>query len=93
MFIKVYRSQSPSAVFGALGCGQLADWLGRRVVIMMALTISFAAVTVEFVATTNPVFFGGKFLNGFAVGALATITVSYIGEVSLCPSIASTILT
>lgn len=35
----------------------------------------------EFVATTNAVFFGGKFLNGFAVGALASVTVSYIGEV------------
>lgn len=52
---------------------------------MIALCISYAAVTVEFVATTNPVFFGGKFLNGFAVGALATITVSYIGEVGCCP--------
>lgn len=53
---------------------------------MIALAISYAAISVEFVATTNPVFFGGKFLNGFAVGALATITVSYIGEVVPYPS-------
>jgi hypothetical protein len=37
----------------------------------------------EFVATTNALFFGGKFLNGFAIGALASVTVSYIGEVGL----------
>lgn len=37
----------------------------------------------EFVATTNELFFGGKFVNGFAVGALASVTISYIGEVSL----------
>lgn len=35
----------------------------------------------EFVATTNELFFGGKFLNGFAIGALASVTVTYIGEV------------
>lgn len=48
---------------------------------MIAIAISYAAITVEFVATTNAVFFGGKFLNGFAVGALASVPVTYIGEV------------
>lgn len=69
------------AVIGALGCGQLADWLGRRAVVMICLIISFAAITMEFLATTNEMFFGGKFLNGFATGALASVTVTYIGEV------------
>lgn len=71
-----------SAVVGALGCGQIADWLGRRMVIMMCLVVTFAAVTMEFVATTNALFFGGKFLNGFVTGALASVTVTYIGEVA-----------
>ena len=67
---------------GALGCGQLADWLGRRLVIMICLAVTFAAITMEFVATTKEMFFGGKFLNGFVVGALASVTVTYIGEVA-----------
>ncbi|KAJ4299914.1 hypothetical protein N0V90_005161 [Kalmusia sp. IMI 367209] len=71
-----------SAVIGALGCGQIADWLGRRAVIMICLVISFVAITMEFVATTNGLFFGGKFLNGFATGALASVTVTYIGEIA-----------
>ncbi|KAF2186573.1 general substrate transporter [Zopfia rhizophila CBS 207.26] len=71
-----------SAVVGALGCGQIADWLGRRAVVMISLVITFAAVTMEFVATTNELFFGGKFLNGFASGALASISVTYIGEIA-----------
>lgn len=50
---------------------------------MGCLVITFAAVTMEFVATTNELFFGGKFLNGFATGALASVTVTYIGEVCL----------
>ncbi|KAF6809570.1 Maltose permease MAL31-like protein 2 [Colletotrichum sojae] len=69
-----------SAVIGALGSGNLADWLGRRSVIMIALAISFIGITMEFVATTNEVFFGGKFVNGFAIGALSSVTVTYIGE-------------
>jgi SP family general alpha glucoside:H+ symporter-like MFS transporter len=40
-------------------------------------------VTLEFVATTNPQFFGGKFLNGFAVGTLQAAAGTYIGEVSV----------
>ncbi|RAR10487.1 general substrate transporter [Stemphylium lycopersici] len=71
-----------SAIVGALGCGQVADWLGRRLVVMICLAVTFAAVTMEFVATTNELFFGGKFLNGFVVGALASVTVTYIGEVA-----------
>lgn len=67
---------------GALGCGAVADWLGRRAVIIICLVISYAGITMEFVATTNELFFGGKFLNGFAIGALSSVTVSYIGEVS-----------
>lgn len=43
--------------------------------------MSFGAVAMEFVATSNPVFFGGKLLNGFAIGTIVTIMISYIGEV------------
>lgn len=48
---------------------------------MICFVIAYAAITMEFVATTNALFFGGKFLNGFSVGAIASITVTYIGEV------------
>lgn len=65
-----------------MGSGNLADWLGRKTVIMIALGFSFVGITLEFVATTNEVFFGGKFINGFAIGALGSVTVTYIGEVS-----------
>lgn len=43
--------------------------------------MSYAAISMEFVATTNELFFGGKFLNGFATGTIATVCVTYIGEV------------
>lgn len=48
---------------------------------MIALVISYAAVTLEVVSTTPPEFFGGKFLNGFAVGIIQATTSTYIGEI------------
>ncbi|KXJ88807.1 putative maltose permease [Microdochium bolleyi] len=70
-----------SQFFGAIGAGQVADWIGRRNTIAAALVVSFAAITVEVIATTNEVFFGGKFLNGFAIGILQSVGGSYIGEI------------
>jgi len=49
---------------------------------MGALVISFAAITLEMVATTNSQWFGGEFLNGFAVGTFGTICITYVEEVS-----------
>ncbi|KAJ5290968.1 hypothetical protein N7478_000219 [Penicillium angulare] len=71
-----------SAVIGALCSGQIADSIGRRTTIGIALLISTAGITVELVATTNQLFFGGKFLNGFALGALASVPVTYVGEIA-----------
>lgn len=60
---------------------ELADRFGRQKVVGGALVISFVAVALEFIATTSPVFFAGKFLNGIMVGTIGTVMVSYIGEV------------
>ncbi|KAM5343415.1 hypothetical protein ACJ41O_011952 [Fusarium nematophilum] len=65
-----------TAVISALVSAELADWVGRKNVLVGALIISFIAVAVEFIATTNVVFFIGKLLNGFMVGAVATIMIS-----------------
>ncbi|KXH47369.1 MFS hexose transporter [Colletotrichum simmondsii] len=70
------------AVVGALGSGPLADIFGRKKVIGLALAFSITGITLEFVATTNELFFGGKFINGFAIGALSTVAVTYIGEIT-----------
>ncbi|KAL3421068.1 MFS hexose transporter [Phlyctema vagabunda] len=71
-----------SQVVGALFSGQLADRIGRRWCLVGALALSFVAITMEFVATTNQLFFGGKFLNGFAVGTIQAVSGTYIGEIT-----------
>lgn len=60
----------------------IADKIGRKPVLLIALVVSFIAVGVEFYATTNPVFFAGKLLNGIMIGAIGSVMISYIGEVS-----------
>ncbi|TEA12420.1 Maltose permease MAL31 [Colletotrichum sidae] len=71
-----------SAVVSSLAAAELADYIGRKKVLALSLLISFIAVAVEFVATTNAVFFVGKLLNGIMVGAVGTVMVSYIGEIT-----------
>jgi SP family general alpha glucoside:H+ symporter-like MFS transporter len=49
----------------------------------IAFVFVLVGITVETIATTNAVFFAGKFINGFAVGAFGTIAVTYVAEVSV----------
>jgi SP family general alpha glucoside:H+ symporter-like MFS transporter len=67
---------------GAICAGQIADWIGRKYTIMGMLALSYASISLEFVATTNQVFFGGKILNGFVVGVLAAVGTTYVGEIT-----------
>jgi len=62
--------------------GQIADWIGRKNTMIAFLAISYASITLEFISTTNEMFFAGKFLNGFVVGTLAAVCTTYLGEVS-----------
>lgn len=55
--------------------------IGRKLILLAALVVSFVAVGIEFYATTNPVFFAGKLINGIMVGIIATNMITYIGEV------------
>lgn len=62
---------------------ELADRVGRKPVLLMALVVTFGAVAIEFCATTDDVFFVGKFLNGIMVGTIGSVMMSHIGEVTI----------
>ena len=74
------------AVVGSLGSSFLADKFGRKLVYAIAFMVMLIGITLETVATTNSVFFAGKFINGFAVGAFGTVTMTYLGEVRVFES-------
>lgn len=69
------------AIISSLIAAEAADMFGRKKTLVAALVISYVAVALEFIATSNAVFFAGKFLNGFMVGTVATVMITYIGEV------------
>ncbi|CAK7235913.1 hypothetical protein SBRCBS47491_009458 [Sporothrix bragantina] len=71
-----------AAVVSSLVFAPLADVIGRKYVLLIAIIITFIAVGVEFYATTNAVFFAGKFINGIMVGAIGTNMITYIGEIT-----------
>jgi fucose permease len=53
--------------------------------VLGAFAVNYAGVAVMFVATTNPVFFVGKLLNGIVGGALVSVMIGYISEVHGIP--------
>lgn len=52
---------------------------GAYVLVMVGITIELIANTT---ADGNAAFFGGKFINGFAIGGLISTVMTYVGEVS-----------
>ncbi|EFX05667.1 maltose permease [Grosmannia clavigera kw1407] len=77
-----YGGGIAASIVGTFGAGFLADIVGRRPVINGALLLSFASVSLEYVATTNGIFFAGKFLNGLVAGILMTVSITYVGEIT-----------
>ncbi|ANB12066.1 Mal11p [Sugiyamaella lignohabitans] len=59
-----------------------ADHLGKRIVLFAAICISFAAIGVEYSCKTIETFFAGKMVNGFALGIMSALCVSYVAEIS-----------
>lgn len=54
--------------------------MGRRNTLIIAIAITLVAITMEIVATTNGVFFGGKILSGVAVAAIESTSGAYLAE-------------
>ncbi|KFY22448.1 hypothetical protein V493_06584 [Pseudogymnoascus sp. VKM F-4281 (FW-2241)] len=72
-----------AAWFGSLANGLIADRLGRKVDIMVAVAIFVAGSAVQAGAVNVPMLFAGRAIAGLAVGMLTMVVPLYISEVSL----------
>ncbi len=74
------------AVFGSFAAGWIADRVGRRLSFAFSFLFSAVGITLEVIATTNAIFFAGKFIDGWAIGGFVATGFTYIGEVNTANS-------
>lgn len=63
----------------------LADRWGKRWVIFGALVVSCGFVGIEFASKTVQIFLLGKTLNGFCLGIVQALCVSYVADIAPLP--------
>ncbi|KAI8305142.1 MFS glucose transporter mfs1 [Colletotrichum sp. SAR11_240] len=79
------------AWFGSLINGPLADWLGRKGSMQLAVVIFILGAAFQTAASDVPLLFAGRAIAGFAVGMLTMIVPMYISELSV-PDIRGTLV-
>ncbi|KAG9688539.1 MFS hexose transporter, partial [Aureobasidium melanogenum] len=75
-----------TSIIGLLLSGWFADKVGRKWTFTVGYLIIFVTITIETFSTTNLVFFIGKSLSGFAIGAFTTTALTYLGEIAPRPA-------
>ncbi|OAP57753.1 hypothetical protein AYL99_08491 [Fonsecaea erecta] len=80
-----YGAPQAAAVMGALSAAWVGDKVGRRLALGFIFAVRLTAVTLEFIATTNDIFFAGRFLGGFSTGGTNSLCMAYIGEITPLP--------
>ncbi|KZL78095.1 D-xylose-proton symporter (hexose transporter) [Colletotrichum tofieldiae] len=70
------------AWFGSLINGPVADWLGRKGSMLLAVAIFTLGSAFQTAASDIPLLFAGRAIAGFAVGMLTMIVPMYISELS-----------
>lgn len=70
---------------GALSAAWVADRMGRRIGLAVIFSIRLISVTLEYISTTNEIFFAGRFLGGFSTGGTNSLCMAYIGEITPLP--------
>jgi MFS transporter, SP family, sugar:H+ symporter len=73
---------SAGTFFGALIGGQAAEWIGRRITIMVSCLIFAIGVAVQVAATTVKELVGGRLVAGLGVGGVSAVVILYVSEIS-----------
>jgi sugar porter (SP) family MFS transporter len=73
---------SAGTFFGALFAGSLADWLGRRSVIILGCFVFTIGVILQVASTTIGLLVGGRVIAGLGVGFVSAIIILYMSEIA-----------
>lgn len=73
---------SAGTFFGALFGGVFAEWLGRRLAILLSCLIFSIGVAVQVGTTTVGGLVAGRLIAGLGVGGVSSIVILYVSEIS-----------
>ena len=73
---------SAGTFFGAIIAGDLADWIGRRLVIIGGCVIFTIGCILETASTGLGVMVAGRLIAGFGVGFISAIIILYMSEIA-----------
>jgi MFS transporter, SP family, sugar:H+ symporter len=73
---------SAGTFFGALIGGQCAEWIGRRLTIMVSCLIFAIGVAIQVAASTVNTLAAGRLIAGLGVGGVSVVVILYVSEIS-----------
>ncbi|PYH89052.1 high affinity monosaccharide transporter [Aspergillus ellipticus CBS 707.79] len=73
---------SAGTFFGALIAGDLADWIGRRITIILGCAVFIVGVVLQTASTSVGLLVAGRLIAGFGVGFVSAIIILYMSEIA-----------
>ncbi|CAK7203095.1 hypothetical protein SEUCBS139899_005824 [Sporothrix eucalyptigena] len=73
---------SAGTFFGSIIAGDLADWFGRRTIIIIGCIVFCGGVIIEVASSTIPVLAVGRIIAGFGFGFVSSVIIMYMSEVA-----------
>ncbi|PWY83410.1 putative MFS monosaccharide transporter [Aspergillus heteromorphus CBS 117.55] len=73
---------SAGTFFGALIAGDLADWIGRRITIILGCAIFIIGVVLQVASSSVGLLVAGRLIAGFGVGFVSAIIILYMSEIA-----------
>ncbi|CUM53831.1 unnamed protein product [Debaryomyces tyrocola] len=59
----------------------MADSIGRKLTLLIAVGATIGFIVLEYVSTTIEVFFAGMFLNALSLGIIAAVSTSLVADI------------
>jgi MFS family permease len=73
---------SAGTFVGALCGGIIADWIGRRISIIIACGVFCIGVALQVSASVSAMLMSGRLVAGFGVGLVSSIVIMYMSEIA-----------
>ncbi|WVQ98859.1 hypothetical protein IAU59_005990 [Kwoniella sp. CBS 9459] len=73
---------SAGTFFGAIIAGDLADWIGRRLTVVLGCAVFIVGCVLQTASTGLGLLVAGRVISGFGVGFISAIIILYMSEIA-----------